>query len=321
MWNGQGATGGGCSLNFKAQPWQSSVSDWSAVGCGEQRAVADVSADADPYTGVAVYDSQPDAGGRTWRPVGGTSLASPLIASVFALAGGAHGVSYPAQTLYENELKSPGSLHDVVSGSNGECTAVPVGEGESGCPASEEAESCSAQAICLARPGYDGPSGVGTPDGIGAFRLGGPEPSGAPGGASGGQTSNPGASSPPSGSGGSTSAASPAASSPQLIPTLTGLSLTTRSIVALNRARPKISLLAFAFTLNAAARVHVTLAKRIRVRGHTRWHQLGRTLTIAAKKGRNGGRLSGSGTLAPGIYRLTLTPLDGTARSMVFKIG
>jgi hypothetical protein len=57
-----------------------------------------------------------------WCTIGGTSVASPLIASVFALAGGASKVEYPAKTLYENEVKSPGSLHDVTTGSNGECT-------------------------------------------------------------------------------------------------------------------------------------------------------------------------------------------------------
>ncbi len=56
-----------------------------------------------------------------WCTIGGTSLASPLIASVFALAGGAQGVEYPARTLYENAAKSPASLHDVTEGSNGEC--------------------------------------------------------------------------------------------------------------------------------------------------------------------------------------------------------
>jgi hypothetical protein len=127
--------------------------------------------------GVAVYDSTPDEGHvLDWLPVGGTSLASPLIASVFALAGGAGGVEYPAKTLYENEVKAAGSLHDIESGSNGECSK-PFNEttGVSGCTALEEAAGCSGKAICLAGPGYDGPTGVGTPNGIGAF-----EPAGKP---------------------------------------------------------------------------------------------------------------------------------------------
>jgi hypothetical protein len=175
VWNGEGATGSGCG-GFAAPPWQLQTTDWSTVGCGSQRAVADVAADADPYTGVAIYDSTPD--GLTppyWRTVGGTSLASPLIASAFALAGGAGGVEYPAKTLYENEVSAPASLHDVESGSDGECAKPITSEGLSGCTVPEEATSCAGEAICVAGPGYDGPSGVGTPDGIAAF-----EPTGEP---------------------------------------------------------------------------------------------------------------------------------------------
>jgi hypothetical protein len=180
VWNGDGATGGGCSVVFTAQPWQQSVSDWSGVGCGTKRAVADVSADADPYTGVAVHDTSPECEYQYeeakvkhvlyWCTIGGTSVASPLIASVFALAGGASKVEYPAKTLYENEAKSPGALHDVTTGSNGECTKPFTETGLSGCTSVEESKSCASKAICLAGTGYDGPTGVGTPDGIAAFK-------------------------------------------------------------------------------------------------------------------------------------------------------
>src|SRR6202011_1441555 len=57
VWNGNGAGGGGCSVEFSAPPWQQSVAGWSGGGCEARRAVADVSADADPYTGIAVHDS------------------------------------------------------------------------------------------------------------------------------------------------------------------------------------------------------------------------------------------------------------------------
>ena len=180
VWNGDGATGGGCSVVFTAQPWQQNLSDWSGVGCGTKRAVADVSADADPYTGVAVHDTSPECEYRYeeakvkhvlyWCTFGGTSVASPLIASTFALAGGASKVEYPAKTLYENEVKSPGSLHDVTTGSNGECTKPFSETGLSGCTTAEEAKSCASKAICVAGTGYDGPTGVGTPDGIAAFK-------------------------------------------------------------------------------------------------------------------------------------------------------
>jgi hypothetical protein len=174
--DGHGAAGGGCSSGFEAPLWQQDVADWTTVGCGDKRAVADVSADADPYTGVAVYDSGPGEECESefevhWCTYGGTSVATPLIAATFALAGGANGVEYPAKTLYENEAKSPASLHDVTEGSNGECLS-PFDEktGMPSCTTAEEAKtSCNSEAICLTRTGYDGPTGVGTPDGISAF--------------------------------------------------------------------------------------------------------------------------------------------------------
>ncbi|HXA53358.1 MAG TPA: S53 family peptidase [Solirubrobacteraceae bacterium] len=181
VWNGDHATGGGCSAVFTAQPWQQSVPDWSAVGCATKRAIVDVAADADPYTGVAVHDTSPECEYRYeeagvkhvayWCTIGGTSLATPLVASVFALAGGADGVAYPAETLYESGLKSSASLHDVTVGSNGECTKPFLEGGLSACtPAEEAVASCASKAICLAGTGYDGPTGVGTPDGIAAFK-------------------------------------------------------------------------------------------------------------------------------------------------------
>ena len=172
VWNGDGAGGGGCSVKFAAPIWQRRVFDWQEGGCGEYRSVADVSADADPYTGVAVHDSNADcltpeeereayerelgktprASGENvhhWCTIGGTSLASPLIASTFALAGGAGGIEYPAETLYENAVETPGSLHDIVAGSNGECTKGFNAEtGVSACTSSEEANaSCPSKLL------------------------------------------------------------------------------------------------------------------------------------------------------------------------------
>ena len=161
VWNGDGGTGSGCSEDYEAPSWQRELPNWFAVGCESKRAVADISADADPYTGVAVYDSttivEKKGGGYgpfDWGTVGGTSLASPLIASTFALAGGSGGVEYPAKTLYENRVISAVSLHDVDSGSNGECSkSFNYETGLSGCMAQEEAESsCKSEAICLAGP-------------------------------------------------------------------------------------------------------------------------------------------------------------------------
>jgi len=80
--------GGGCSVYIGKPSWQSS----SVTGCGN-RAVADVSADADPNTGAYVYDTYGYGG---WLEVGGTSESSPITASVFALAGNVSSTRYPA---------------------------------------------------------------------------------------------------------------------------------------------------------------------------------------------------------------------------------
>lgn len=326
--DGYGAGGGGCSVQFTAQPWQQSVSDWPLVGCGARRAVADVAADADPYTGLAVYDSSSEEceaetgeGVVHWCTIGGTSLSSPLIASVFALAGGAHGVQYPARTLYENELDSPGSLHDVTVGSNGECRR-PFDElsGQSGCSASEEAHaSCSAKLICMTSPGYDGPTGVGTPDGISAFIPPAEEPAarnenGKGEGSGTGSSPNAPAILTPS-----VAAPAPSAGAPSV--QLSELALTLKALVALDASRPKIAQLGFAFRINVATRVRASLERRVARRGHARWRAITNALTFVAVSGRNTRRLGGHGVLSAGTYRLTLTPAHGTARSVVFKIG
>jgi hypothetical protein len=328
VWNGNGAGGGGCSVEFSAPPWQQSVAGWSGVGCEAQRAVADVSADADPYTGVAVHDSSPQCEATYeeegvkhvlhWCTIGGTSLASPVLASVFALAGGAGGVSYPARTLYENEVRSPASLHDVLSGSNGACSkGFDHKTGVSSCTAGEEAQSCATQLICLAGAGYDGPSGVGTPNGIGAF-----QPTGE-GEKTKSEVAGRSAASTAPAAGSSTSSAAPAppiASAPRSIQ-ISRLSLTLNAIISLNRGRARTSELGFAFDINLPARVHASLAKRARVRGHTRWQALRGAVTFTAAVGHNSRRLTGRGVLMTGLYRLTLSPVTGVARSMVFHIG
>jgi len=351
---GYGAGGSGCSVQFAAQPWQASVADWSSVGCGDKRAVADVAADADPYSGLAVHDTSPECKYQYeedkvkhvlyWCTIGGTSLASPLIASVFALAGGAHGVSYPAQTLYENAIVSPASLHDVTAGSNAECLA-PFDEktGLQGCDAAEEAAAgCSSHLICLAGTGYDGPTGVGTPDGIAAFQPpaeggGGKPGSEEKGGRSSGESPAGGGGAPTGGSGGSGSSGSTTGAGAGVSPAgsgtptststakpgiqLSGLALTLRALVALNTSRPRTSQIGFTFSLNVAAHVRVSLQRRVVSHGHARWQTQMRTLTIAAIGGRNSRRLGGHGVLRAGSYRLTLAPAGGAARSIVFEIG
>jgi subtilase family serine protease len=147
-WNSggvQGATGSGCDNAATARTWQRAVSTWATTGCGSHRAMNDVSADADPATGAAVYDSA-----YGWMQVGGTSLSAPLIAGVYGLAANSAGVSYPASLPYAHAA----SLHDVTSESD-----LP---GMAGL-------SCAAPLQCTAATGYDLPTGLGTPNGIGGF--------------------------------------------------------------------------------------------------------------------------------------------------------
>jgi len=133
VWSG---TGSGCSAYVTKPSWQTDT------GC-TMRSEADVSADADPNTGVLVYDSYGRKGQVGWLVFGGTSVSSPIIASVYALAGNA------AQTAAQGIWNDAGAhLNDVTSGSNG---------------------SCSISYICNARAGYDGPTGWGTPNGTTAF--------------------------------------------------------------------------------------------------------------------------------------------------------
>lgn len=149
---------GGTSLAKQpnsARGWTESAWDGATSGCSAyegkptwqkdhlcgMRSVADISAVADPKTGVAVYDT---FGQNGWMVVGGTSAAAPIIASVYALAGNAARQHYAAG-LYAN----PSLFNDVISGVNG--------------------DDCSGTYLCTAVPGYDGPTGLGTPNGTRGF--------------------------------------------------------------------------------------------------------------------------------------------------------
>lgn len=139
-WSGSGS---GCSAYEPAPPFQTGLS-----ACGSRREVADVAADADPNTGAAVYDSVRYLGRSGWFQVGGTSLSSPLIAAVFALEGGASSTTPAPGDVYGAWGANPSQLHDVTQGSTG---------------------SCGGASTCTAVPGYDGPTGLGTPNGPSAF--------------------------------------------------------------------------------------------------------------------------------------------------------
>ncbi len=130
-------TGSGCSAYEPKPTWQHDT------GCSH-RTVADVSADADPNTGAAIYDSTPYEGTRYgWLQVGGTSEAAPIIAGVYGL-----GAALGSGTWTSNLYSHTANLNDVTSGSNG---------------------SCGGSYLCTGKVGYDGPTGLGTPNGVGAF--------------------------------------------------------------------------------------------------------------------------------------------------------
>jgi subtilase family serine protease len=133
-WNGAGS---GCSAFNQALTAQAGAN----TGCA-RRAVADVSAVADPATGVAVFDTVPIQGQSGWLVFGGTSASAPIIAGVYALAGNAASVdnNFP--------YSHTSALFDVTSGNNG---------------------TCSPAQLCTSRTGWDGPTGLGTPNGSGAF--------------------------------------------------------------------------------------------------------------------------------------------------------
>ena len=192
VWNGngplddseyaEGASGGGCSTLFSAQLWQLDAPGFAASGCGDKRLTADVAAVANPYTGFDIYDTyncgeecEAYKRGADWLTIGGTSLATPLVSSLYALAGGADGASYPSLTLY-GHLGDPAALYDITEGGNGFCDAAP--ESECGHPDAFGAlvegyalqVDCEYTTACDAARGFDGPSGVGAPNGLSLFK-------------------------------------------------------------------------------------------------------------------------------------------------------
>jgi subtilase family serine protease len=147
-WSGGGS---GCETFFDAANGQpSSVT----ANCANHLAVADVSADADPNTGVAVYDTYAPSTNQpaNWGVVGGTSASAPFIAGLFANAGVPSSLLGP-NTLYQ---ASSSDFNDITSGNNeqsNQCASFP------GLNAN----------VCNAGTGWDGPTGLGSPNGLGAF--------------------------------------------------------------------------------------------------------------------------------------------------------
>jgi subtilase family serine protease len=134
VWSGAGS---GCSTINAALPAAAPFN----TGC-PGRAMADVAAVADPNLGgLAVYYPT-NSRSSTWGQIGGTSEAAPIIAAVYALSGNTAG--YANAVPYAH----PGNLFDVTTGSNGSCPTLQW---------------------CTAGTGWDGPTGLGTPNGAGGF--------------------------------------------------------------------------------------------------------------------------------------------------------
>ena len=124
----------GCSAYIAKPAWQKDKH------CS-MRTVADVSAVADPNTGLAVYDTFGLGEDSGWLVGGGTSLSSPLVAAMIARSG--HEID-GAGYLYARAS----ALFDPVGGSNG---------------------YCGNDYLCTGKKGYDAPTGVGSPNGFGAL--------------------------------------------------------------------------------------------------------------------------------------------------------
>jgi subtilase family serine protease len=108
---GWSSGGGGCSAYETATTAQSSSGDYANVSCNGKRATPDVSLDADPASGVSVYDSTRYQGQRGWWKVGGTSASSPMWAARSADAG----IVVTSAYVYGNSI----NYRDIISGNNG----------------------------------------------------------------------------------------------------------------------------------------------------------------------------------------------------------
>ncbi len=127
-WAGAGS---GCSVYNAAPAWQSIPGN----PCAGKKAIADLSADADPNSGLAVYTTYSNVTG--YWVFGGTSLSSPLVAALYTMQGG-----YNASNLAGQYAWAAGTpYYDVTSGSNGTCTK---------------------SVLCTAGVGWDGPTGRGS---------------------------------------------------------------------------------------------------------------------------------------------------------------
>ncbi|HLJ68982.1 MAG TPA: S53 family peptidase [Chloroflexota bacterium] len=146
------AAGGTQLSKLPHKQWSETAWQWTESGCSQleakpvwqtdqgckTRTVADVAADA--YHAAVYSSSFPQAG---WQPLDGTSVAAPIIAGAYALAGNGSSVQYGSYP-----YAHASSLHDITTGSTG---------------------TCQPPYLCNGEVGYDAPTGMGTPNGTGAF--------------------------------------------------------------------------------------------------------------------------------------------------------
>ncbi len=143
VWNDRtGATGSGCSTEFAMPAFQAKLGGSSFGSCAN-RASVDLSAAADfaPGSqggGIASYDSH-----HQWMAMVGTSAASPLVAAILTRVGLAAEIANDLGWVYANGA----ALHDVTSGTDDRMGLCQKGD-----------------VMCTAGPGWDGPTGMGTPD-------------------------------------------------------------------------------------------------------------------------------------------------------------
>ena len=141
-WSG---SGGGISADEPIPGYQSNytglvfgASTISALTAG-QRGIPDVSFDANPSSGVSIYDSTRYQGQSGWFTVGGTSVGAPNWAGILAAGRAAGSTALQGDSAIYGGGNST-YLRDITSGTNGSCGTD-----------------------CTAGTGYDLVTGLGSP--------------------------------------------------------------------------------------------------------------------------------------------------------------
>jgi hypothetical protein len=158
-WEGSGT---GCATEVPRPAYQQDVSA-VAVGCPDGgRATADISALAEGFltkvsSPVDSSDLCRTVDSQCWMPMGGTSVATPIIAAMFALAGN----HTNPHVMYDYARSYPSTLDDITHYQGG-------GTGGYG---QDSITTCPEGSLCHVLPGWDGQTGVGAPNGLDALRA------------------------------------------------------------------------------------------------------------------------------------------------------